>query len=160
MDIASIINGKNGIPVLIILVFVFITALVLIKKGILSFNIGGIHLTSREKELAVIRRQMQYLDTTADTIINTLPDRLKEGVYFYRMKYIVSKFKDLMEETIIYNHIEDNDDFISLKQEMAYNLFIKFTSDEYFKNKEFEEYIYNLVKKLIKKFVLIRKNNQ
>ena len=58
---------------------------------------------------------------------------------------------------IMYNHITDDEEYITLKQETAYSMIMKVTDDDYFKSPEFKKYLYDLVEKIIKRFVKIRK---
>ena len=58
---------------------------------------------------------------------------------------------------IMYNHITDDDEYIALKQETAYSMIMKVTDDDYFRSPEFKKYLDELVAKIIKRFVKIRK---
>ena len=157
LDFLSNYNGLAGLPVLITLIIILTGITICAKKGIISFNGKGLRIGYSEKERSIIRKQLQYLNTAADASLQFLPPRLKEGLHYYRAKYIVSKYKDLLEETIIYNHIEDTEDYIELKQEIAYNLIMKLTDDEFFKKDEFKKYIYDLTETIIRRFVKIRR---
>ena len=93
----------------------------------------------------------------ADGTIRDLPKKFQEGNSYYRSKYVISKFKDIFETAIMYNHITDDEEYISLKQEIAYSMIMKVTDDDYFRTPEFQKYLNELVEKIIKRFVKIRK---
>ena len=129
-----------------------------IRKGVISFNGKGLKVGIQDKERTIIRYQMQYINAVLDGTIKDIPPRLNEGLHHYRTKYIIGKVKDLFEEAIIYNHISGTEDYISIKQELAYNLVIKLTDDDFFKKPAFKDYMYKLVKDIILKLVTIREN--
>lgn len=156
--LATLVNGANGVFALGFALIVIIVIVYLIKKGILSFEgkgfqVGKVAGTERQ----IMRMQMQYVNTRLDATIKDVPPHLREGLHYYRTKYIISKVKDLFEETIIYNHISDDEEYILLKQELAYNLVVKLTDDEYFMKPEFKDFMYDLVKEMVKRIVRIRK---
>lgn len=157
--ISSILSTLNESKFTLILVVAILGLLTyLIKTGILSFKGHGLKVGfDNEDERAIIRLQMEYMATVLDGTIVTLPNELKEGPSYYRAKYIISKVKDLFETIIVHNHIKDDEEYISIKQELVYNTILKLTDAEYFQTEEFKKYINNLVSNLIKKFTKIRK---
>lgn len=155
--VTNIINGSNGKFVIIFISIVVLFAIIGIKKGFINLNIKGIKIGARETELKVLRVQMQTMNTRLDATIKQIPPHLREGLHYYRAKYIISKVKDIFEETLVYNHITDDDLYINLKQELVYNTVLKLTDDEFFTKENFKEYLYKLVEDLIKQFVRIRR---
>ena len=158
MEWLSSFAGSSGIPLLVFLGIVLLIAAIAVKKGKLSFKGHGLEIGAGDQERQIIRQQMQYINTVLDGTIADIPVRLKEGLHYYRTKYIISKVKDIYEETIIYNHITDDDEYIHLKQEIVYNTVLKLTDDDYFKKPQFKEYLYKLVEENIKRLVVIRKH--
>lgn len=129
-----------------------------VRKGVVSFNGKGLKVGIQDKERTIIRYQMQFINARLDGTIKDIPVRLNEGLHHYRTKYIIGKVKDLFEEMIIYNHISNTEDYISIKQELAYNLVIKLTDDEFFRKPEFKDYMDKLVRDIILKLVTIRES--
>ena len=129
-----------------------------VRKGVVSFNGKGLKVGIQDKERTIIRYQMQFVNAKLDGTVKDIPVRLNEGLHHYRAKYIIGKVKDLFEEMIIYNHISNTEDYISIKQELAYNLVIKLTDDEFFRKPEFKDYMDKLVRDIILKLVTIREN--
>lgn len=156
-QVSNLINGTNGLFVLGFLLILLIVGTVLIKKGILSFSGHGLSIGGDEQERKIMRQQSEYLTMIADGTIRDLPKHLVEGPSYYRSKYTISKFKDIFESAIMYNHITDDEEYIQLKQEIAYSMILKVTEDDFFKTSEFKNYLNKLVEKIIKRFVKIRK---
>lgn len=151
--LASILEAlRNNYFGLILLSVIIIGFIYGVRKGVIKFNNFGLNIDASERELTIVRNQMQYVNTTMDATIRDLPSDLE----YYRIKYIISKVKDEFETIIIYNHIKDNSDYIELKQEIIYNLIMKLTDNEFFRKPEFKDYIYDLVDKIIRRLVKIR----
>lgn len=156
-SLANMVNGTNGIFVLGLLLILIVIVIALIKKGKFSFSGHGLSIGGDEQERKIMRQQSEYLTMVADSTIRYLPKHFSEGPSYYRTKYVISKFKDIFEAAIMYNHITDDDEYIQLKQEMAYSMILKVTEDDFFKKEEFKKYVYELVEKIIRRFVKIRK---
>ena len=148
-------NNWFALAVLILIMFLLTYG---VKKGVISFNGKGLKVGIQDKERTIIRYQMQYVNAVLDGTVKDIPVRLNEGLHHYRTKYIIGKVKDLFEEMIVYNHITNSEDYISIKQELAYNLVIKLTDDDFFRKPDFKDYMYKLVKDIILKLVTIREN--
>lgn len=153
--IATILTSSNLIPLAVIAVTLILLAAFLSRKGYFSFHGKGLSVGRDEIERKIMRQQSQYLTTAADATIRDLPPEIQKD--YYRCKYTISKFKDIFEEAIMYNHITDDEEYISLKQEIALNLILKITEDDFFKTEGFKKYLDALVEKIIKRFVKIRK---
>lgn len=155
--LATILNGSNGLALIILVALVIGLIYRGIKKGTFSFNGHGVTIgQTRENELRIVREQLQHMERIADATINDIPAHLREGLHYYRAKYVISKFKDFMEVLIIYNHITKDETYVSLKQQEAYALVMKITDDEFFKTEEFKAYMFKLVKDIICSLVDVR----
>lgn len=150
--------GSSGIPVLVTVLLILVGVFFAVKYGFISFQGKGLRVGIQDKERTIIRYQMQYINARLDGTIRDIPSRLNEGLHHYRTKYIIGKIKDVFEEMVIYNHIDDSDDYISVKQEIIYNMVINLTDDEFFRKPDFKIYINELVKSIIKKLVVIREH--
>lgn len=155
--LTEMVNGQNGKIVIFLFIAVIVAFIIGVKKGWVNLNVKGVKIGARETELKVLRTQMQMMNTRLDATIKSLPHHLREGLHYYRAMYVISKVKDIFEETLIYNHITDDDVYILLKQELVYNTILKLTDDDYFTNDSFKEYIYDLVADIIRQFVKIRR---
>ena len=156
-SISEIVNGNNGIPVLVFIMLVLIGLYWAAKKGLLAFKGKGLSVgQTRENELRIVREQLQAMEGMADASINYLPEALRTNCSYYRARYVVSKFKDLMEQCIIYNHITKDPIYIKLKQDAAYNIIMKLTDDKFFRTPEFRTYLNDLVKSILETCVDVR----
>lgn len=159
MDWLSNFAGNKGIPVLIFAGFALFAFILCVKKGWISFRGKGFNVGLEENERNVVRKQVQYVETILDGTIRDLPNELIEGhdgYGYYRCKYIIGKIKDVYEDIIHLNHIENNDDYIDIKFEIVYNSILKLTDDEFFKTEQFKNYMRDLNEKLIKRLYKIR----
>lgn len=156
--LANLINGTNGIFALLFGLVALVILVYLVKSGMLNFNAKGLRISTRERELDLIRKQLQYVNNRMDATIRDLPVRLTEGLHYYFAKYVISKVKDCFEEAIIYNNMEEGS-YIELKQELIYNVVLKITKDDYFKSPEFKVYLYDLVDKTLQKLIKLRKES-
>lgn len=156
-SISEIVNGSNGIPVLVFIMLVLLGLYWSAKRGLVSFKGKGLSVgKTRENELRIIREQMQAMEYMADASINSLPEELRTGSSYYRAKYVIAKFRDLMEQCIIYNHITKDPIYIRLKQDEAYNIIMKLTDDKFFRTPEFKAYLNDLVKSILETCVDVR----
>lgn len=156
--LVNLINGNNGVFALLFGLVVLVILVYLVKSGMFNLKIKGITISTREKELSLIRKQLQYVNNRMDATIRDIPVRLTEGLHYYYAKYVISKVKDCFEEAIIYNNMEEGS-YIELKQELIYNVILKITKDDYFKSPEFKVYIYDLVEKTLLKLIKLRKES-
>lgn len=155
--IQNILTSANANQIIVMVLLLAFILAIGIKKGIISFNGHGLSVGIRENEAKIRRQQTEYLNMIADGTIRDLPKKFQEGNSYYRSKYVIGKFKDIFETAIMYNHITDDEEYISLKQEIAYSMIMKVTEDDYFRTPEFHKYLNELVEKIIKRFVKIRK---
>lgn len=156
-NISEIVNGNNGIPVLVFVALVLMGLYWTAKRGLISFKGKGLSVgQTRENELRIVREQLQAMEGMADASINYLPEELRTGCSYYRAKYVIAKFKDLMEQCIIYNHITKDPMYIKLKQDAAYNIIMKLTDDKFFRAPEFKAYLNDLVKSILETCVDVR----
>lgn len=155
--IQTIFTSANVNQIIVMILLLALILIIGVKKGIISFNGHGLSVGIRENEAKIRRQQAEYLNMIADGSIRDLPKKFQEGNSYYRSKYVIGKFKDIFEIAIMYNHITDDEEYISLKQEIAYSMIMKVTDDDYFRTPEFRKYLDELVEKIIKRFVKIRK---
>ena len=148
----------NLLVIVGLIVFVILALLLAIKKGWIRFDGKGLDIGYSEVERKIIRSQMQYMHSEVDALEAGFPKDL--NLDHFRTKYILSKVKDCFEEMIIYNHITDDEEYISIKQTEIHNLVVKLAENEYFHTDDFKKFSYEFIEKVIKKFVKIRKYYQ
>ncbi len=157
--ISNIINGGNGKFTLVFILIILVSLFYLIKNGTVNFNGHGLQVgKTRESELRIVREQLQYMEQIVNGSLSKIPENLRTGEYFYKVKYWWSKLADACESIIIYNHLTTDEVYIKLKQESFYNLMLAVIDDkdEYWKSPEFRGLIYNTIGGLIADLVKVR----
>ena len=154
-SISSVLTSGNAVAVLLTLIVLIIILAVLAKKGIFQFNGKGVTIGDNEDERAVIRQQTEWSQLFIQSM-RQLP--VFEGSDPYHTLYILEKAFDEVLNWIVFNHISDSENYISIKQEKIWNLVQTLVSDKKFTTEEFKQIIYDNTETLIKRLVHIRKN--
>lgn len=154
-SISNVLTGGNAVAVLLTLIVLIIILAVLAKKGIFQFNGKGVTIGDNEDERAVIRQQTEWSQLFVQSM-RQLP--IFEGSDTYHTLYILEKAFDEVLSWIVFNHISDSENYISIKQEKIWNLIQTLVIDKKFTTEEFKQVIYDNTETLIKRLVHIRKN--
>ena len=141
---------------IIILLIIMVVSYILLRTGKLQIKTKSMRLGKadiEENERKIMRQQMSFLHISAESMVSRLPSNLD----MWRTKYIIAKVCDVLEEAILYNHIERGDEkYISIKQKLAYNAVLKRSEDDYFKTQEFHDLCDKFVRDMLNEFVNIR----
>lgn len=154
-SIGNVLTSNNAIAVLITLLILVIVAAVLAKVGIFQFKGKGVTIGGDEDERAIIRQQTEWTQLFIQSM-QQLP--IFEGSDTYHTLYILEKAFDEVLSWIVFNHISDSENYISIKQEKLWNLIQTLVTDKKFTSTEFKQDIYDNTEILIKRLVYIRKN--
>ena len=154
-SISSVLTSGNAVAVLLTLLVLVIILAILAKKVIFQFNGKGVTIGDNEDERAVIRQQTEWSQLFIQSM-RQLP--IFEGSDTYHTLYILEKAFDEVLSWIVFNHISDSENYISIKQEKIWNLIQTLVIDKKFTTEEFKQVIYNSTETLIKRLVHIRKN--
>ena len=152
MEALKVLAG-NGIWSLLTVVFVFLVLCLLVKKGILSFKGHGVTLGTADSESKIRNMQQLYAKTLFEGTVADLP---KECEYYHKC-FVISQCLDEVERMIRENHITDDDTYIETEYQIIYSIVLKYTVIDYFRKDEFKTYLHNLIEKLVKQLVKIRK---
>ena len=140
----------------IILLIIMVVSYILLRTGKLQIKTKSMRLGKadiEENERKIMRQQMSFLHISAESMISRLPSDLD----MWRTKYIIAKVCDVLEEAILYNHIERGDEkYVSIKQKLAYNAVLKRSESDYFKTQEFHDLCDKFVRDMLNEFVNIR----
>ena len=140
----------------IILLIIMVVSYILLRTGKLQIKTKSMRLGKadiEENERKIMRQQMSFLHISAESMISRLPSDLD----VWRTKYIIAKVCDVLEEAILYNHIERGDEkYISIKQKLAYNAVLKRSENDYFKTQEFHDLCDKFVRDMLNEFINIR----
>lgn len=154
-SISNVLTSGNAVAVLLTLIMLVIVLAILAKKGIFQFNGKGVTIGDNEDERAVIRQQTEWSQLFVQSM-RQLP--IFEGSDTYHTLYILEKVFDEVLSWIVFNHISDSENYISIKQEKIWNLIQTLVIDKKFTTEEFKQIIYGNTETLIKRLVHIRKN--
>lgn len=143
----------NGIWSLLTVVFVFIVLCIMVKKGILSFKGHGVSLGTADSEAKIRNMQQLYAKSLFEGTVADLP---KECEYYHK-RFVISQCLDEVERMIRENHITDDDIYIETEYQIIYSIVLKYTTIDYFRKDDFKNYLHDLVEKLVKQLVKIRK---
>lgn len=154
-SIGNVLISNNAIAVLVTLLILVIVAAVLAKVGIFQFKGKGVTIGGDEDERAIIRQQTEWTQLFIQSL-QQLP--IFEGNDTYHTLYVLEKVFDEVLNWIVFNHISDGENYISIKQEKIWNLIQTLVTDKKFTSLEFKQTVYDNTEVLIKRLVYIRKN--
>ena len=152
----ALIEKASSLYGVILLLIILIVGYILLRTGRLQIKTKSMQLGKadiEENERKIMRQQMSFLHISAEGMSSQLPSDLD----MWRTKYIIAKVCDVLEEAILYNHIQRGDEkYISIKQKLAYNAVIKRSENDYFKTQEFHDLCDKFVRDMLNEFVNIR----
>lgn len=152
MEVLKVLAG-NGIWSLLTVVFVFLVLCLLVKKGILSFKGHGLTLGTADSESKIRNMQQLFSKYLFEGTVADLP----EDCEYYHKRFVISQCLDEVERMIRENHITDDDTYIETEYQIIYSIVLKYTVIDYFREDEFKTYLHDLIEKLVKQLVKIRK---
>ena len=139
-----------------ILVIIMVVGYFLLRSGRLVVKTKSVQLGKTdimERERTILRNQMSFLHISAEGMVSVLPP----GLDLWRTKYVISNVCDVLEEAILYNHINRGDEtYIKIKQKLVYNAVLKRTENEYFKTDEFKGLCDKFTRDMLNEFCNIR----
>ena len=156
--LASVINGKNTIPIIIIAVLLVVIIAILAKKGIFSFNAFGLKIDNgndeRDIERTIIRSQIQYVKSAVSDFYDDIPDF--PGRDEWRLKYICEKIVSVFTDIISFNHISKEKIYTELKQASIWAVIINNTAADIMTSDEFKNVVYTKTAEILDKLITIR----
>ena len=145
--------ASNGIWSLLTVVFVFIVLYIMVKKGTLTFKGHGVTLGTADSEAKIRNMQQLYAKTLFEGTIADIPEECE----YYHKRFVISQCLDEVERMIRENHITDDDTYIETEYQIIYSIVLKHTVTDYFRKDNFKAYLHDLVERLVKQLVKIRK---
>lgn len=153
----TLVEKASSLYGIILLLIVMVAIYILLRTGKLQIKTKSMQLGKadiEENERKIMRAQMTFLHVSADTISSQLPTH---DFDMWRVKYVVSKVCDILEEAILYNHIQRGDEkYVSIKQKLVYNAVLKHTEEDYFKTQEFHDLCDKFTRDMLNEFINIR----
>ena len=154
-SIRDVLVSSNAIAVLISIIVLILIVAFLAKKGIFQLNVHGVQVGGNEDERAVIRQQTEWSELFIQSMRH-LP--MLSAYDNYHTLYVLEKVFDEVLSWIVFNHISDSENYISIKQEKVWNLIQTLVTEQDLLTEEFRDVIYENTSKMIKRLVCIRKN--
>ena len=156
--LASVINGKNAIPIIIIAVLLVVIIAILAKKGIVSFNAFGLKIDNgddeRDIERTIIRSQIQYVKSAVSDFYDDIPDFPERDEW--RLKYICERIISVFTNIISFNHISREKIYTDMKQSEIWAVIINNTTAEIMTSDEFKNVVYAKTAEILDKLISIR----
>lgn len=159
---ATILTSKDflsSIPsvILLIVAICILSKILKVRVTTSHIQIGGEDKNSYY-ERAIVRNQVNQAKLfcmALENKINALVEHKTADGYY--VKYILECVYDKMTEWIMYNHIENTDEYIESKQWEMQSLVYSFSPPDQFKTPEFQERINKWTAEIIGRLVSIRK---
>ena len=144
----------NGIWSLVAVIVIIVIFLIAIKKGLVGGSIKGVKIgNNAEAEIKIRSMQDLYAKSLLESTISFLPETCE----YYHKRFVISECLDEVQRMIRENHITDDSVYIETEYAIVYNIVLKYTKDNYFRGEEFRAYLHDIMEKLIKQLVKIRK---
>lgn len=152
----TLIEKASSLYGVILLLIIMVVGYILLRTGKLQIKTKSVQLGKadiEENERKIMRQQMSFLHVSAEGMISQLPSDLD----MWRAKYVMAKVCDVLEEAILYNHIQRGDEkYINIKQQLVYNAVLKRTEKGYFKTQEFKDLCDKFTRDMLTEFINIR----
>lgn len=155
--IEKILLSDNSAIVLFFLVIIILLLAHLSNKGVLKWHTEKLTIGASEDERAIIRQQVEWTELEIESLASAEIFSRVNNVNEWRTKYILEKIFDEILQWIIFNHIKDSPEYISIKQEKIWNMTQTLVFREEFRSDEFKDFIYKEVDKIIKRLIFLRR---
>ena len=152
--IEKILLSDNSSIVLFFLVIIILLLAHFSKKGVFKWHTERLTIGASENERAIIRQQVEWAELEIESLASM---EIFSHVDEWRTKYILEKMFDEILQWIIFNHIKDSPEYISIKQEKIWNMTQTLVVREEFRSDEFKDFIYKEVDKIIKRLIFLRR---
>lgn len=152
--IEKILLSDNSATVLFFLVIIILLLAHFSNKGVFKWHTEKLTIGASENERAIIRQQVEWAELEIESLASA---EIFSHVDEWRTKYILEKLFDEILQWIIFNHIKDSPEYISIKQEKIWNMTQTLVVREEFRSDEFKDFIYKEVDKIIKRLIFLRR---
>ena len=152
--IEKILLSDNSATVLFFLVIIILLLAHFSNKGVFKWHTEKLTIGASENERAIIRQQVEWTELEIESLATA---EIFSHVDEWRTKYILEKLFDEILQWIIFNHIKDSPEYISIKQEKIWNMTQTLVVREEFRSDEFKDFIYKEVDKIIKRLIFLRR---
>ena len=147
-----VMSGKWWFIIIIIGLIIFS-----VKIGLLKVKTDKIQMGRdfSDEERAIIRNQCESVKKILAAFEQAIPRW--NGYDEFRGKYILELLYDEIVNWIIYNHVENKEAYVSLKQEAVWNIVQANVTHKKMRSKEFKQQVDEQVAHIIQRLIDIRK---
>lgn len=153
--VVQIVNSPNFTKVIVTAFIAVTVAWLLVKSGLLTVHSKYVTMGVADKEHAIMRKQLIYAKQACDAFVQYIPQG--EDYNEWRGKCVAELVYDEMVDWVVLNHIEDTEDYISLRQTAVWNIILAHVWKPEHKSEEFRQVVFKHVEQDIKALVRIRK---
>lgn len=156
--IGNVLTSGNGILIIIGLLILCVIIIRLSKTGHLVISTKAVRLGAGENERTIIRNQSDYAYMycmSLESKVIEMTEKSKLSIYMTR--YALERTYDTIAQWIMFNHIEDSERYIKVKQRVIISLIYSLGVPAQFKTPEFKGCMEQWVEEAIKNLVEIRK---
>ena len=144
--------ASNGWLSLATVILIILILLVSIKVGIISFNGKGIKIGD-SKDRIMIRNQWEYANSTCEAQFAKIRPYCKSDE---EAKYLIARVEDVFQAAIIYNFMEDKENYVRAKQMLVLQAIQKRSAAEHFYTDEFKDCCNKFTESLIRDLVRMK----
>ena len=157
--ISNILTSGNALQTIVLLLILVFIIIIMIKTGMLRIKTShvSIGMSESDKERAVIREQTDWTHIYLQGLEGKIRQMTTDKYGGFQIKYIIEICFDEIIKWITFNHIEDNEKYIQVKQDKICSLVYSQNVSSEFRTKEFNERIKRWVEEVIHKLIEIRK---
>ena len=145
--------ASNGWLSLATVILIILILLVSIKVGIISFNGKGIKIGD-SKDRIMIRNQWEYANSTCEAQFAKIRPYCKSDE---EAKYLIARVEDVFQAAIIYNFMEDKENYVRAKQMLVLQAIQKRSAAEHFYTDEFKDCCNKFTESLIRDLVRMKR---
>lgn len=145
--------ASNGWLSLATVVIIILILLVAIKMGIISFNGKGIKIGD-SKDRILIRNQWEYANSSCEAQYTKIRPYCKSDE---EAKYLIARVEDVFQSAIIYNFMEEKEDYVRAKQALVLQAIQKRSSAEHFFSDDFKACSNRFTESLIRDLVRMKR---
>ena len=152
----SIVELANNKSVVFLVIVLLVMAMFLVRKGWFRLSTNSVTIgehVSRD----LLRNQWEYASSSCEAQYTKIREYCKSDE---EARYIISKVNDIFQSMIVYNNINESENYVKSKQVLVLNNIQRLTSDEHFFSEDFKECCNKFVETLIKDLVRMKKVGQ
>lgn len=159
-DVTQALQSDNGWLIAILIILIIAVLILGAKAGLVKIKTDKLLVgrNAGETENAIIRSQMQWARIAIQAFGNNIEVSTK--VDKLRLDCCVEKAINMFVEWIILNHMDDDKEYIEVRQEAIWNLLNIYASKDELRTSKFKKEVYSTVDYIIKNLVRIRKSMQ